>query len=97
MIYSHLFYLLVSITPTPSARLDRVVYIAMATAGTRSQKPVGSAAWISSEKENIHHLVDQEMEEIAYPVSHEMAWLNEHMAEVFSKNQLCVPTVIRLA
>ncbi|GKZ19723.1 hypothetical protein AbraIFM66951_009792 [Aspergillus brasiliensis] len=59
----------------------------MATAGARAQKPVGSAAWISTEKENFMQLVDQEMEEIEYPVRHEMDWLNEHMAEVFSDNQ----------
>lgn len=62
----------------------------MAAAGPKSQKPVGSAAWISTEKENVMHLVNQEIEEIEYPVSHEMAWLNEHMAEVFSSDQLCV-------
>ncbi|KAF7114556.1 hypothetical protein CNMCM5793_009201 [Aspergillus hiratsukae] len=59
----------------------------MAPAGPRVQKPVGSAAWISTEKENFAQLVDQEMEEIEYPVRHEMDWLNEHMAEVFASNQ----------
>ncbi|KAL6232382.1 hypothetical protein BDW75DRAFT_22026 [Aspergillus navahoensis] len=60
----------------------------MAAAGARVQKPVGSAAWISTEKENCTQLVDQEMEEIEFPVRYEMEWLNEHMAEVFSNNQL---------
>ena len=59
----------------------------MATAGARVQKPVGSAAWIAAEKENITELINQEMEEVEYPVRHEMAWLNEHMAEIFSKGQ----------
>ncbi|KAL4914980.1 hypothetical protein BDW62DRAFT_189452 [Aspergillus aurantiobrunneus] len=59
----------------------------MAAAGARAQKPVGSAAWISTEKENCTQLVDQEMEEIEFPVRYEMEWLNEHMAEVFSSNQ----------
>ncbi|KKK13492.1 hypothetical protein ARAM_003895 [Aspergillus rambellii] len=59
----------------------------MAAAGARAQKPVGSAAWISTEKENCGQLVDQEMEEIEFPVRYEMEWLNEHMAEVFSNNQ----------
>lgn len=62
----------------------------MTTTGARAQKPVGSAAWVSTEKENVSQLVDQEMEEIEYPVSHEMDWLNEHMAEIFDNNQLCV-------
>jgi hypothetical protein len=62
----------------------------MAGASARAQKPVGSAAWISTEKENSVQLVDQELEEIEFPVRYEMEWLNEHMAEVFSNNQLCV-------
>lgn len=36
------------------------------------------------------HLVNQEIEEVGYPAAHEIAWLNEHMAEVFSKSQLSV-------
>ena len=60
----------------------------MATLGTRTQKAVGSAAWIVAEKENALQLVNQEMEEIEYPARHEMEWLNGHMAEIFSGNQL---------
>jgi hypothetical protein len=59
----------------------------MAAAGARAQKPVGSAPWIAAEKENMTDLVDQELEEVEYPVRHEMDWLNEHMAEIFSKGQ----------
>ncbi|GIK05960.1 hypothetical protein Aspvir_010077 [Aspergillus viridinutans] len=67
----------------------------MAPAGPRVQKPVGSAAWISTEKENFSQLVDQEMEEIEYPVRHEMDWLNEHMAEVFTSNQFNLTDVFK--
>lgn len=59
----------------------------MAATGARAQKPVGSAAWIATEKENMAELLEQEMEEVEYPVRHEMDWLNEHMAEIFSKGQ----------
>ncbi|KAE8379077.1 hypothetical protein BDV26DRAFT_260283 [Aspergillus bertholletiae] len=59
----------------------------MAASGARAQKPVGSAAWISTEKENFTNLLNQEMEEVEYPVRHEMDWLNEHMAEIFSHDQ----------
>ncbi|CEO59734.1 hypothetical protein PMG11_04399 [Penicillium brasilianum] len=59
----------------------------MAAAGARAHKPVGSAAWIASEKENMADLVEQELEEVEYPVRHELDWLNEHMAEIFSKGQ----------
>ncbi|KAJ5884685.1 hypothetical protein N7495_009195 [Penicillium taxi] len=58
----------------------------MAT-NARAQKAVGSSAWIAKEKENMMELVDQEMEEVEYPVRHEMDWLNEHMNEIFSKGQ----------
>jgi len=51
---------------------------------------IGSAAWISSEKENVLQLLQQEKEELIYPAQHEVEWLNEHMAEIFSKNQLYV-------
>lgn len=60
----------------------------MAAGGARTQRPVGSAAWVAAEKENIIQLVDQEMEEVEYPVRYEMEWLNEHMAEIFSSSQL---------
>ena len=65
-------------------------YPAMAAAGT---KAVGSAAWIAAEKENVARLLEQEMEEVEYPVRHEMDWLNEHMAEIFSTNQLWVAAI----
>ena len=60
----------------------------MAATRAKKQQPVGSTGWIVAEKENVAQLVDQEMEEIEYPVRHEMEWLNEHMAEIFSTNQL---------
>lgn len=49
---------------------------------------VGSAQWISTEKENVLDLLQQEKDELIYPAQHEMEWLNEHMAEIFSRNQL---------
>ena len=52
------------------------------------QMIVGSANWINAEKENVIQLVDQEKEELIYPAQHEMEWLNEHMAEIFSKSRL---------
>lgn len=56
----------------------------------KASTAVGSASWISSEKENVMQLLEQEKEEIIYPAQHEMEWLNEHMAEIFSRNQLYV-------
>ncbi len=54
----------------------------------RTQMTVGSAPWINAEKENVMQLLDQEKEELMYPAQHEMEWLNEHLAEIFSKSQL---------
>lgn len=52
--------------------------------------PVGSSQWIAAEKENVLQLLQQEKEEIVFPAQHEIEWLNEHMAEIFSKAQLLV-------
>jgi hypothetical protein len=54
----------------------------------KASAAVGSAAWIASEKENMLQLLNQEKEEIIYPAQHEIDWLNEHMAEIFSRSQL---------
>ena len=54
----------------------------------RAQLTVGSASWINAEKENVMQLLEQEKEELVYPAQHNMEWLNEHMAEIFSKSQL---------
>lgn len=74
----------------PFAATPALFTSAMASSGARTQRPVGSAAWVSTEKENISQLVEQEMEEVEYPVAHEMDWLNEHMAEIFENNNLYV-------
>ncbi|CRG90836.1 Serine/arginine repetitive matrix protein 2 [Talaromyces islandicus] len=58
-------------------------------------KPVGSAAWIAAEKENVTHLVEQELEEVEFPVRHELDWLNEHMAEIFSNNQFNMTELLK--
>ena len=49
---------------------------------------VGSVAWIAAEKENVLQLLQQEKEELVFPAQHEMEWLNEHMAEIFSKSHV---------
>ena len=71
----------------------RCLRLTMATSNTRPLKPVGSTTWISAEKENVVNLVQQEMDEVEYPVRNELEWLNEHMADVFSKNQLFVTVI----
>lgn len=48
--------------------------------------PVGSAQWVQSERGQAAQFVDQEVEEFGYSVRNEMEWLNEHMADIFSKS-----------
>ena len=51
---------------------------------------VGSAAWIAAEKENVLQLLEAERDELIFPAQHEIEWLNEHMAEIFSKSHVYV-------
>ncbi|WPG99956.1 Hypothetical protein R9X50_00277900 [Acrodontium crateriforme] len=50
--------------------------------------PTGSTQWIQSERDQAGQFVQQEAEEFSYSVRNELEWLNEHMAEIFSKEQL---------
>ena len=59
----------------------------MAGARTKTQ-PVGSSDWIQSEREQAGQYVDQEVEEFSFSVRNELEWLNEHMGELFNKNQV---------
>lgn len=61
----------------------------MAGAKAKTQPP-GSAGWIQSEREQAGQFVEQEAEEFSFSVRNELEWLNEHMAEIFSKNQVYV-------
>jgi len=52
------------------------------------QAPIGSAQWMEEEGGLAEQYIDQEVEEFTYSVRNEIAWLNEHMLEVFSRGQL---------
>lgn len=54
----------------------------------KSASTIGSSTWISAEKENVLDLLRQEKEEIVFPAQHELEWLNEHMAEIFSRSHV---------
>ncbi|RMZ82690.1 hypothetical protein DV738_g1582, partial [Chaetothyriales sp. CBS 135597] len=56
---------------------------------------VGSAAWISAEKENVRQLLKEEKEELVFPAQHEIEWLNEHMEEIFSKRHVNMTNVFK--
>lgn len=49
---------------------------------------MGSAQWLVSERQQAGQLVQEEVEEFSYSVRNEMEWLNEHMAEIFTRGQL---------
>lgn len=55
-----------------------------------SRLQVGSASWISEERASALHIADAEAEEFTFSARNELDWLNEHMAEVFSENQMYV-------
>lgn len=56
---------------------------------------VGSAAWIAEERDSALNIARSEIEEFSFSARNEMDWLNEHMAEIFSENQMCVSRLRR--
>ncbi len=62
----------------------------MAVLRPKGQPPVGSMDWISHEREQVTQFADQENEDFAFSARNEVDWLNEHMAEIFNKNQVYV-------
>lgn len=63
-------------------------------AATRPNKrlQVGSTGWITEERSNALQLAETETEEFTFAARNEIEWLNEHMAEIFTKNQVYVNT-----
>lgn len=55
---------------------------------TKAQLPVGSAQWIQDENNEIARFGVQEVEDFTFSTRNEIEWLNEHMADIFSKNQV---------
>ena len=59
----------------------------MASVRAKGQPAVGSARWVYDERETAKEFIDQEVEEFTFSARNEMEWLNEHMADIFSRNQ----------
>ena len=58
-------------------------------AALRSRAPqIGTAQWILNERNQAQLFIDQETEELSFAAKNDMEWLNEHMDEIFSRNQL---------
>lgn len=49
---------------------------------------MGSMQWINDENAQVAQFCGQEAEDFAFSARNEVEWLNEHMAEIFSKNQV---------
>lgn len=60
-------------------------------AASRNKLAVGSAPWILAERQQAAQFVEQEADEFSYSVRNEMEWLNEHMADIFSRPELYAP------
>ncbi|MCJ1380913.1 hypothetical protein MMC17_004022 [Xylographa soralifera] len=67
----------------------------MAAPRSKGQLPVGSAQWVEDERKQIAVFRDQETEDFAFSTRNEVEWLNEHMAEIFSSNQLNVTEIFK--
>ena len=67
----------------------------MASVRSRAPLPVGSAQWIHDENDQIAQFCAQEAEDFAFSARNEVEWLNEHMAEIFSKNQVNVTEIFK--
>lgn len=59
----------------------------MAASRLKAQ-PIGSAAWILEERQQANQFMKQEVEDFTLSARNEMDWLNEHMAEIFDREQL---------
>ncbi|KAK6606227.1 inner centromere protein [Botrytis cinerea] len=57
--------------------------------------PVGSKGWIEEERSNALELAATEAEEFTFAARNEIDWLNEHMAEIFNKNQVNVAEIFK--
>ncbi|USW53646.1 Putative inner centromere protein [Septoria linicola] len=50
--------------------------------------PVGSSQWVQNERSQANEFIEQDVEEFSYSVRNELEWLNEHMADIFSKTEV---------
>ncbi|KAI0171892.1 hypothetical protein GGR52DRAFT_548194 [Hypoxylon sp. FL1284] len=65
-------------------------------AGPRGARlPVGSAQWISEERSSALQIAQSEVEEFSFSARNDFDWLNEHMAEIFSENQINVAEIFK--
>lgn len=56
-------------------------------ARSKTAMAIGSSQWIQNERDQAQQFHELEVEEFSYAARNELDWLNEHMAEVFSRDQ----------
>ncbi|KAH9887138.1 hypothetical protein F4778DRAFT_757336 [Xylariomycetidae sp. FL2044] len=56
---------------------------------------VGSAPWITQERASAMQIEQSEVEEFTFSARNDFDWLNEHMAEIFSENQINVADIFK--
>ena len=66
----------------------------MAAIRARTQL-VGTGPWINDENNQVALFCAQEAEDFTFSARNEVEWLNEHMAEIFSKGQVNVTEIFK--
>ncbi|PBP22335.1 inner centromere protein [Diplocarpon rosae] len=67
----------------------------MATIKANARLKVGSAPWVEEERASTLQIAEAETEEFTFSARNEVDWLNEHMADIFSKNQVNVAEIFK--
>jgi len=62
----------------------------MAAIRANPRLQVGAPPWIAEERASALQIAEMETEEFTFSARNEVDWLNEHMAEIFSENQVYV-------
>ena len=60
----------------------------MASKSATMPSAIGSSPWLDQENQQVAQFSAQETEDFAFSVRNELDFLNEHLAEIFSKNQV---------
>lgn len=68
-----------------------VLILCMMTARqTAKPAPVGSHNWVANERALIRQHEEQDIEDFAFSARNDLEWLNEHMVDIFERNQVWV-------
>ncbi|KAL8948958.1 MAG: hypothetical protein Q9222_004895 [Ikaeria aurantiellina] len=67
----------------------------MAARSKTMASPIASTPWLDKENQQVAQFSAQEIEDFAFSVRNELDFLNEHMAEIFSKNHVNITEVFK--